>query len=108
MHMNGRSSFVAVTGLIVISALLAATPATESETRDQPPALSAGITVHLDPSVISPLAIKASDVEDALGTFYKSHDTFTLEEFQALEVTGERGTKLPLSKISKIKVTFER
>jgi hypothetical protein len=108
MRFNRKCFFTAAGGLIVVAALLAASPATKPAPPDQPPALSAHIAVHLDPSVMNPLAIAASDVEQALGRFYGSHETFSLEEFQALEITGEQGAKVPLSKIAKVQVRFNR
>jgi hypothetical protein len=108
MRLNRKSSFIAVVGMILVAAVLAASPATKPTSHDQPPALSAHITVHLEPSVMNPLAIAPSDVESALGAFYKSHETFNLEELQALEITGEQGAKAPLSKVAKVQVKFER
>jgi hypothetical protein len=108
MGLNLRHSLAAVTGLVVIAALLGASPATRPTAPDQAPALAAHIKVHMDLAVMSPLGIVASDVASALGAFFQTHETFDLEELQALEVTGEQGAKAPLAKIAKVEVRFER
>jgi multidrug efflux pump subunit AcrB len=108
MRLNGRYLLVAVSGLVIVATLMAGAPATKPGLADQPPALSAHITVHVEISKMNPLGILVSDVDSALGAFFKSHETFDLEELQALEITGEQGTKAPLSKIAQVKVKFER
>ena len=109
-NMKSNAASLVVLAFFILCPVVLATepPRRQAASQDAAPTMPSRININLDLAAMSALAITPKVVDNALAAFYQSHETFTLEELEALEITGERGAKVSLSKIATLKVTFIR